>query len=66
MKAVAIIAYTFFLIVTGAGVSVQAKQKGPQAVIFMYHRFGESSHPSTNVTLKQFDEQLWGKAGFTC
>jgi biofilm PGA synthesis lipoprotein PgaB len=58
MKTVAIVVYAFFLIVTGIGVSVQAKQKSPQAVIFMYHRFGESSHPSTNVTLKQFDEQL--------
>ena len=48
----------FFLIVTGAGISVQAKQKGPQAVILMYHRFGESRHPSTNVTLRQFEEQL--------
>ncbi len=37
---------------------VQAEDKGPQAVIFMYHRFGESPHPSTNVTLEQFDEQL--------
>ncbi len=37
---------------------VKAEQKGAQAVVFMYHRFGESSHPSTNVTLKQFDEQL--------
>lgn len=36
----------------------QAEEEGPQAVIFMYHRFGESSHPSTNVTLEQFDEQL--------
>ena len=37
---------------------VQAKQKGAQAVIFMYHRFGESRYPSTHVTLKQFEEQL--------
>jgi len=36
----------------------QAEGEGPQAVIFMYHRFGESRHPSTNVTLEQFDEQL--------
>lgn len=28
------------------------------AVVFMYHRFGESSYPSTNITLKQFQYQL--------
>jgi poly-beta-1,6-N-acetyl-D-glucosamine N-deacetylase len=35
-----------------------AIQDGAQAVIFMYHRFGESRYPSTNITLKQFEEQL--------
>lgn len=35
-----------------------AKQDGAQAVIFMYHRFGESRYPSTNITLEQFEEQL--------
>ncbi len=35
-----------------------ARQEGAQAVIFMYHRFGESRYPSTNITLKQFEEQL--------
>jgi len=28
------------------------------AVVFMYHRFGESKHPSTNITLEQFRYQL--------
>lgn len=28
------------------------------AVVFMYHRFGESQHPSTNIRLKQFEYQL--------
>ncbi|MDA3909513.1 MAG: polysaccharide deacetylase family protein [Sulfurimonas sp.] len=28
------------------------------AVIFMYHRFGESKYPSTNITIKQFKYQL--------
>lgn len=28
------------------------------AVVFMYHRFGEVKHPSTNITLKQFEYQL--------
>ena len=35
-----------------------ATQDGAQAVIFMYHRFGESRYPSTNITLAQFEEQL--------
>jgi len=28
------------------------------AVVFMYHRFGESKHPSTNVTMAQFKTHL--------
>lgn len=28
------------------------------AVVFMYHRFGEGEHPSTNVTLEQFEAHL--------
>lgn len=28
------------------------------AVVFMYHRFGESGHPSTNITLDQFERHL--------
>lgn len=35
-----------------------ATEGGAQAVIFMYHRFGESRYPSTNISLEQFDEQL--------
>ncbi len=35
-----------------------ANQKGAQAVLFMYHRFGESRYPSTNISLAQFEEQL--------
>lgn len=28
------------------------------AVVFMYHRFGEARHPSTNVTMEQFAQHL--------
>ena len=28
------------------------------AVVFLYHRFGEAAHPSTNITLDQFAAQL--------
>ena len=26
------------------------------AVVFMYHRFGEGKHPSTNIKIKQFED----------
>ncbi|MEQ9361635.1 MAG: hypothetical protein RLO05_08010, partial [Rhodospirillales bacterium] len=29
-----------------------------QAVIIMYHRFGEQDYPTTNIRLDQFDEHL--------
>jgi biofilm PGA synthesis lipoprotein PgaB len=35
---------------------VQADEN--QAVVLMYHRFGESQHPSTNIKLAQFDAHL--------
>ncbi|MEE9317743.1 MAG: polysaccharide deacetylase family protein [Rhodospirillales bacterium] len=28
------------------------------AVVFMYHRFGESKYPSTNITLEQFEAHI--------
>ncbi len=28
------------------------------AVVFMYHRFGETSHPSTNIAIEQFEAHL--------
>lgn len=28
------------------------------AVVFMYHRFGETKYPSTNITLKQFEAHI--------
>jgi biofilm PGA synthesis lipoprotein PgaB len=39
-------------------IPVLAMSEGQQAVIFMYHRFGEARCPSTNVTVEQFEEQL--------
>ena len=54
-----IILYVLIMFPTALCVpEVQAEQEGVQAVIFMYHRFGESRYPSTNVTLNQFEEQL--------
>ena len=31
---------------------------GRSAVVFMYHRFGENAHPTTNTTLEQFEAHL--------
>ncbi len=54
-----VILYIFIILPGPFFVSMAlAEEEGPRAVIFMYHRFGESRHPSTNVTLAQFDEQL--------
>ena len=48
-----ILIFSFFL-------SLDAKDetKSNDAVVFMYHRFGEVKYPSTNITLKQFQFQL--------
>ena len=35
-----------------------AKEEHNGAVIFMYHRFGESRYPSTNIKMEQFAYQL--------
>ena len=31
---------------------------GDSAVVFMYHRFGESETPSTNIRLDQFERHI--------
>lgn len=35
-----------------------AARAADSAVVLMYHRFGESQHPSTNVTFEQFESHL--------
>jgi biofilm PGA synthesis lipoprotein PgaB len=35
-----------------------ARAEPSNAVVFMYHRFGEAAYPATNVRLEQFDAQL--------
>jgi len=37
---------------------VQADAPPTQAVVIMYHRFGETDYPSTNVTMDQFREHV--------
>ncbi len=38
--------------------SLPPAQAADSAVILMYHRFGESAHPSTNIRLDQFEAHL--------
>ena len=37
---------------------VKATEKNDYATVIMYHRFGESRFPSTNVTIQQFEAHL--------
>jgi len=37
---------------------VQANNVKNSAVVFMYHKFGNSKYPSTNITLEQFEQHL--------
>jgi len=46
----------FFLLLLLLGSSAAAVES--HAVVFMYHRFGETRFPSTNVRLEQFDAHL--------
>jgi len=50
----------FFIIYLFSSILLLAQDvKSTQnAVVFMYHRFGEKTYPSTNITLEQFDAQL--------
>lgn len=41
-----------------AGQTASTAQAASSAVILMYHRFGESNLPSTNIRLEQFDAHL--------
>lgn len=47
-------------VLAGAGVSGWAAPAAAEtkAVVIMYHRFGETKYPSTNVTLEQFESHL--------
>lgn len=38
--------------------TLNAKNTYNSAVVFMYHHFGQSQYPSTNITLKQFENHL--------
>lgn len=46
----------FFADLLSAQKSSSMDEEG--AVVFMYHRFGESKYPSTNIRMEQFEEHL--------
>ena len=48
--------YAFLLAAAiGQAVPVMASDS---AVVLMYHRFGETAHPSTNIRIEQFEAHL--------
>ena len=53
---------TLLAVVVAAGAwapsPVAAAEAGPSAVVVMYHRFGEARHPSTNISLAQFEAHI--------
>ena len=42
----------------GLPLPTQAAEQADSAIVVMYHRFGESVHPSTNIRLDQFEAHL--------
>lgn len=47
-----------FLLLLSFGEFLSAQNSDEGAVVFMYHRFGESKYPSTNITMEQFEKHL--------
>lgn len=47
----------FCLVITSITLPAMAQDED-SAVIIMYHRFGESKYPSTNITLEQIDQHI--------
>ena len=55
MSAAAIL---FGVAITGPWGSIVSAQVTDSAVVVMYHRFGESDYPSTNIRLEQFEAHI--------
>ena len=53
---ISIIFLICYLIPNHSSISESIKDNG--ASVFMYHRIGESSYPSTNVTIEQFNQHI--------
>jgi len=50
--------FTALLLVVLFSLTAQVVHAASSAVILMYHRFGESEYPSTNIRLDQFDAHI--------
>ena len=46
------------VLAVGAALAPPPAAAADSAVVFMYHRFGESAYPSTSITLAQFESHL--------
>ena len=50
--------FSCFILIPASFNRVEAAEKNDYATVIMYHRFGESRFPSTNVTVEQFESHL--------
>ncbi|WP_438996277.1 polysaccharide deacetylase family protein [Candidatus Puniceispirillum sp.] len=50
--------YMMVMLIIAYGTSVGAAMAADHASILMYHRFGETKYPTTNIRLAQFDAHL--------
>ncbi len=48
----------FFFLLLFFILTLNASTTNNNAIVFMYHHFGQSQYPSTNITLKQFENHL--------
>ena len=53
-----LIIFILFFIIIIINNTVNASNIKSSAVVFMYHKFGISKYPSTNITLEQFEKHL--------
>ncbi|MCC3862356.1 polysaccharide deacetylase family protein [Pseudemcibacter aquimaris] len=51
-------AYLLFCLIMSSLTVTSYAQEEDSAIIIMYHRFGESKYPSTNITLDQIDQHI--------
>jgi len=52
------IIYLFIILFLSFPLFATQTKEPNSAVVFMYHRFGETTYPSTNITIEQFQYQL--------
>lgn len=57
-RTIAAIVTALAALAAGLPVAAIAAESGPSAVVMMYHRFGETTYPSTNITIAQFESHI--------